>query len=259
MRRGVGSFGRSVDEAAPASGAGSREGRLPTSNFCLNTSPWRWSDVAGDLFRGTKNLVKTILTCLTDSCLRNRSINRYYDPSTDQFLSVDPLVDQTGQPYVYINDNPLNATDPLGLKGNNGVKVTGKPPKNLGPVKVIILAGNYGGNLSLVGGSNITVEVHDNGNGAGWGPIAVGLQTVSLTEKDVWSSSRSMTKSGDAAFFNLSSAMASGMVIVSVKGAKSGVKTMTLLSYSLNIEVNSVDISDTVIVFSNSPVKVSWK
>jgi uncharacterized protein RhaS with RHS repeats len=42
-------------------------------------------------------------------------INRYYDPTTDQFLSVDPLVDQTGQPYEFTNDNPLNAEDPLGL------------------------------------------------------------------------------------------------------------------------------------------------
>jgi hypothetical protein len=36
---------------------------------------------------------------------------------TDQFLSIDPLVDQTGQPYVFTNDNPLNSTDPLGLAG----------------------------------------------------------------------------------------------------------------------------------------------
>ena len=41
-------------------------------------------------------------------------INRYYDPSTDQFVSIDPLLDQTGQPYVFTNDSPLNATDPLG-------------------------------------------------------------------------------------------------------------------------------------------------
>lgn len=42
-------------------------------------------------------------------------VDRYYDPTTDQFLSVDPLVAQTGQPYVFTNDNPLNGTDPLGL------------------------------------------------------------------------------------------------------------------------------------------------
>jgi len=45
------------------------------------------------------------------------AINRYYDPTTDQFLSIDPNVATTDQPYVFTNDNPLNATDPLGLKG----------------------------------------------------------------------------------------------------------------------------------------------
>lgn len=42
-------------------------------------------------------------------------INRYYDPATDQLLSIDPDVAQTGQPYVFTNDDPLNAEDPLGL------------------------------------------------------------------------------------------------------------------------------------------------
>ena len=40
---------------------------------------------------------------------------RYYDPDTDQFLSVDPLVAETGQPYAFTRDDPLNLTDPLGL------------------------------------------------------------------------------------------------------------------------------------------------
>jgi RHS repeat-associated protein len=43
-------------------------------------------------------------------------INRYYDPTTDQFMSVDPLVDQTDQPYVFVDDEPLNATDPFGTE-----------------------------------------------------------------------------------------------------------------------------------------------
>jgi RHS repeat-associated protein len=42
-------------------------------------------------------------------------INRYYDSATGQFLSIDPDVATTGQPYVFTNDDPLNATDPLGL------------------------------------------------------------------------------------------------------------------------------------------------
>jgi hypothetical protein len=42
-------------------------------------------------------------------------VDRYYDPSTDQFLSVDPDLAETGQPYAFTGDDPLNATDPLGL------------------------------------------------------------------------------------------------------------------------------------------------
>jgi RHS repeat-associated protein len=41
-------------------------------------------------------------------------IHRYYDPATGQFLSIDPDVAETGQPYVFTNDDPLNAEDPLG-------------------------------------------------------------------------------------------------------------------------------------------------
>jgi RHS repeat-associated protein len=42
-------------------------------------------------------------------------VNRYYDPGTGQFLSEDPAVSQTGQPYAYAGGNPVNATDPNGL------------------------------------------------------------------------------------------------------------------------------------------------
>src|ERR1019366_431953 len=42
-------------------------------------------------------------------------VNRYYDPTTDQFLSIDPSVAKTNQPFLFANDNPLVATDPLGL------------------------------------------------------------------------------------------------------------------------------------------------
>ena len=42
-------------------------------------------------------------------------VGRYYDPETGQFLTVDPLVDQTGQPYAYIKGNPVNLMDPSGL------------------------------------------------------------------------------------------------------------------------------------------------
>jgi RHS repeat-associated protein len=40
---------------------------------------------------------------------------RYYDPSTGQFMSVDPVVAVTGQPYSYAGDSPIAQTDPSGL------------------------------------------------------------------------------------------------------------------------------------------------
>ncbi len=42
-------------------------------------------------------------------------VNRYYDPATGQFLSVDPALQSTQQPYSYANGDPLNAVDPSGL------------------------------------------------------------------------------------------------------------------------------------------------
>ena len=42
-------------------------------------------------------------------------INRYYDPSTGQFLTVDPALAITQQPYSYAGDDPVNRTDPSGL------------------------------------------------------------------------------------------------------------------------------------------------
>jgi RHS repeat-associated protein len=41
-------------------------------------------------------------------------INRYYDPSTGQFLSVDPDISSTLQPYAYTGGNPVSQTDPTG-------------------------------------------------------------------------------------------------------------------------------------------------
>ncbi len=42
-------------------------------------------------------------------------VGRYYDPSTGQFLSVDPFVDKTGMPYAYGGGDPVSNADPLGL------------------------------------------------------------------------------------------------------------------------------------------------
>ena len=40
---------------------------------------------------------------------------RTYDPETAQFLSIDPALLNTGEPYSYTKDNPLNANDLSGM------------------------------------------------------------------------------------------------------------------------------------------------
>ncbi|MET8147895.1 RHS repeat-associated core domain-containing protein [Actinoplanes sp. NPDC049668] len=40
---------------------------------------------------------------------------RDYDPTTGQFLTIDPIIDGTLTPYAYTNNNPLQDTDPTGL------------------------------------------------------------------------------------------------------------------------------------------------
>ena len=40
---------------------------------------------------------------------------RYYDPTTAQFTTVDPLQAQTQQPYDYTTGDPINLDDPSGL------------------------------------------------------------------------------------------------------------------------------------------------
>jgi RHS repeat-associated protein len=73
-------------------------------------------------------------------------IGRYYDPATGQFLSVDPLVHTTRQPYEYASDSPAESTDPSGqgCRGNieNSLKcpfidITGSPlaEEGTGPTK----------------------------------------------------------------------------------------------------------------------------
>jgi RHS repeat-associated protein len=52
-------------------------------------------------------------------------LNRYYNPATGQFMSVDPDLSKTLLPYSYASGNPVSQTDPNGLdsegaEGNAG-------------------------------------------------------------------------------------------------------------------------------------------
>ncbi len=93
---------------------------------------------------------------------------RYYDPAIQQFMSVDPLVDQTGQPYAYAMVDPLNMVDPTGLdSGCNGASgqdfwaraasSIGDLGCNLGEVKDFALTRRANGTTTglVVGGGSL--------------------------------------------------------------------------------------------------------
>jgi len=52
---------------------------------------------------------------------------RYYDPGTAQFMTPDPKVEATHEPYAYANDNPLRFKDPSGLSIVEDIEGVGIP------------------------------------------------------------------------------------------------------------------------------------
>jgi len=40
---------------------------------------------------------------------------RYYEPRISIFVSVDPLAEQTFEPYSYTGNNPIMFTNPTGM------------------------------------------------------------------------------------------------------------------------------------------------
>jgi RHS repeat-associated protein len=68
-------------------------------------------------------------------------INRYYDPATGQFLSVDPDLAQTHAPYAYADGNPVTNTDPTGLS---------EVLKNSMKCKKVVSSGNWGGKICVL-------------------------------------------------------------------------------------------------------------
>jgi len=53
---------------------------------------------------------------------------RVYDPSTAQFMSIDPLLAETRESYSYAGDNPINADDPTGQKVRSPLPPAGARP-----------------------------------------------------------------------------------------------------------------------------------
>jgi RHS repeat-associated protein len=90
--------------------------RLLTDSSGTQTGSYTYSDYGTPTHTGTATTTLGYdgeYTDLTTGYLYLQA--RYYDPTTAQFLTRDPLEDETGQPYSYAGDDPLDNSDPTGL------------------------------------------------------------------------------------------------------------------------------------------------
>ena len=83
---------------------------------------------------------------------------RYYDPRISIFVSLDPLVEQTFEPYSYTGNNPIMFTDPTGMakddiiiRGENNSSVTITTDLIDISVNAGSLVGDLGGNYTFQG------------------------------------------------------------------------------------------------------------
>ncbi|MFC1429610.1 RHS repeat-associated core domain-containing protein [Streptacidiphilus sp. N1-3] len=108
---------------------------------------------------------------------------RYYDPSTAEFLTVDPDVDLTGTPYAYAGGNPLNAVDLSGLDWWNPISWSSDTWKNIGAgalagaavvgTAACIVAEPCGvGELAIAGGASFAAGGISISTAASWGAAA---------------------------------------------------------------------------------------
>ncbi|MGN6371736.1 MAG: RHS repeat-associated core domain-containing protein [Solirubrobacteraceae bacterium] len=67
---------------------------------------------------------------------------RRQDPATGQFMSIDPAIESTGEPYSYGQDNPENRTDPTGMCSFRGSLMPTMPPINWYEVANACVAGS---------------------------------------------------------------------------------------------------------------------
>jgi hypothetical protein len=101
---------------------------------------------------------------------------------TGQFLSVDPDLAETGQPYTFTGDDPLNATDLLGLSIPGGPGVcpgpnaacaakTG-PPSSAAPALGSVPIQHSGTPVPIIASQTVTITVQANVTVSGPNPYA---------------------------------------------------------------------------------------
>jgi len=118
--------------------------------------------------------------CSTQVCTVGAVVARYYEPSTAQFLTRDPLDETTGEPYAYAADDPINGADPTGLFDYTlrfGIGTTDASPTD---IMAWLLAGSNFGSVfpipnhapCLYAGEKMDLKV------GGWVPFPVFVKSI---------------------------------------------------------------------------------
>jgi RHS repeat-associated protein len=107
-------------------------------------------------------------------------INRYYDSTTGQFVSVDPMVIRTSQAYSYVGDDPVNGVDPLGLWGWNPVSDLTQTWNDTGGKIVTYTAQHWRGIVTIAAVAGGALVVIGTGGAAilAEGAVASALETA---------------------------------------------------------------------------------
>lgn len=107
------------DELGSVRGAVSSTGALTTTTAY---DAWGNPETAGGL---TATTPFGFAGGYTDGTNLIYFINRYYNPATGQFISIDPAVSQTLEAYGYADGDPVSVTDPTGLEAPGDWAVSG--------------------------------------------------------------------------------------------------------------------------------------
>ena len=101
---------------------------------------------------------------------------RYYDPTTAEFLTVDPQTAASGEPYAYADDNPLSESDPSGERVlGTGWDKAGPP---LSPVAALVVGGEFEKDAQSV--SKLTEYL--SALAGDWAPVIDGLGQLGAAE-----------------------------------------------------------------------------
>jgi hypothetical protein len=112
-------------------------------------------------------------------------INRYYDPVTGQFVSVDPMVNETDQSYLYAGDDPVNGVDPNGLDCGWFSVVCAGYDATAGAVEAVgSFIYRYSGEIAAVSSFLAAVTIEVPGVGEVFGAVAVAAGALSA-ERDI--------------------------------------------------------------------------